>query len=345
MNATAPAKKRSPWFAVNVAVLCVLAPWATYWFQQHLQLYFTAIVVVGGALSAWVLVRAMWAVLEQAAKVEPWEVSRKLLALPDVTGVLLVAALALGVLWFRTASLYLEYGGGSAGEGEYVVEVVRKADGSPLIPSASVTAANKVVGRPFLWLGAADELECRVLRPVKFETLPCRIDPGRSTRIAVPGSFAARDFHLLRIATHGTLYAELAAVDQSPRGRYDLEIKRGNEVATLIDLRRQLVYTGATASEMPILMELEAPRSLEPQLRSQLIAKRYDPGPAELASAILSLATRAWPTFDVDAGDELALTVRVTRDQDGVATTTTLPGFPVFHTVTADKVQTVWLPD
>jgi hypothetical protein len=339
-----PKKNRSTWFWVNVGTLCVVAPWATYWFQRHLQLYFTEIVVIGGAFSLWVFVRAMWAMLEKAAKVEPWDLSRKLLALPDVTGILLVAVVALLVLWFRTASLYLEYRG-APGEGQYVVEVVRKADGSPLIPSATLTAANKVVGRPFLWLGSAEQLECRVLRPVRYEVLPCSLEPGASTRLAVPSSFSEREFHLLRLVPIGSLYSELPAVDESPLSRYDLELVSGGNVVTLTDLRRQAIYTGATAIEMPILMELEPSGALELQLRSQLLAKRYDSANAELIGAILSLAAREWPTVHVKAGDKLALTVRVTRPQSASPRAEALEGFPVHYTVTTAKVQTVWLPE
>ena len=37
------APDRSRWFWINLAGLCALAPFATFWFQQHLQLYLTEI--------------------------------------------------------------------------------------------------------------------------------------------------------------------------------------------------------------------------------------------------------------------------------------------------------------
>lgn len=337
---TAPARA-IPWFAINVAVLCVLAPWATYWFQRHLQLYFTEIVVVGGAFTLWVFLRAMWAMLEKTAKVEPWAYSRKLLALPDITGLLAVAVVVFAVLWFRTASIYVEYKG-APGEGEYRVEVVRKADGSPLIPGVSLTAANRVIGRPFLWQREKSELECRILQPVKYETLPCALEPGRSTRILVPGSFKPREFHLLRIVPSGQLYSQMPTIDDKPDTRYELELRRADQAVVLGDLRRETVYIGAAANEMPILMELEPPGALEHYLRRRLQTRSFESPSIEMTTAMLSSATRSWPTFYLRSGDELTFTVRVTRPQEP---TIVFEGFPVHYTVTADKVQTVWLPE
>jgi hypothetical protein len=336
--------KRGTWFWVNVVTLCVLAPWATYWFQRHFELYFTEIVVVGGAFSLWVLLRAMWAVFEKTTRVEPAEYSRKLLALPDITGALIVAVVTLAILWFHTASIYVTYEG-ATGEGEYLVEVVRKSDRSPIVPAVSLTAANSVAGRPFLWQRKASELECRILRPVKYEILPCTLEPGHSTRIAVPGNFAPREFHLVRIVPSKTLYNELAAVDEKPQLRYDLELERQGKVATLTDLRRETIYTGAAASEMPIIMGLEPPGSLEHHLQNRLLAKGNDPESVAMATAILSSATRTWPTFYLRTGDQLKLTVRVTHPQGGSGSTTVFEGFPIKYTVTADKVQTAWLPE
>jgi len=341
---SAPDTKRGIWFWVNVAALCVVAPWATFWFQRHFELYFTEIVVVGGAFSCWVLLRSMWALFEKFTHAEPVEYSRKLLALPDITWALVIAVVGLVFLWFHTASIYFTYEG-APGEGEYLVEVVRKADKSPIIPAVSLTAANAVAGRPFLWQRRVSELECRVLRPVRYEMLPCTLEPGHSTRITVPGGFRAREFHLVRIAPSKALYHELAAVDEKPQSRYDLELERQGKVATLTDLRRETIYTGAGAAEMPIIMELESPGALEHHLQNRLLAKGNDTQSAAMATAILSSATRRWPTFYLRAGDQLTLTVRVTPAQGSLSPTTVFEGFPIKYTVTADKVQTAWLPE
>jgi hypothetical protein len=266
------------------------------------------------------------------------------LALPDITGALIVAVVVLAILWFRTASIYVTYEG-APGEGEYLVEVVRKSDRSPIVPAVSLTAANPVAGRPFLWQRQANELECRILRPVKYEMLPCTLAPGHSTRIAVPGSFAPREFHLVRIVPSKMLYHELAAVDERPQSRYDLELERQGKVATLTDLRRETIYTGTAAGEMPIIMELESPGTLEHHLHNRLLAKGNDPDSAAMATAILSSAIRRWPTFYLRTGDQLTVTVRVTHAEGRSQASTVFEGFPIKYTVTGDKVQTVWLPE
>ncbi len=96
---------------------------------------------------------------------------------------------------------------------------------------------------------------------------------------------------------------------------------------------------------MPIIMELEAPGALEHHLQNRLLAKGNDPQSAAMATAILSSATRRWPTFYLRTGDQLTLTVRVTQPQGGSQSTTVFEGFPIKYTVTADKVQTAWLPE
>ena len=156
-----PRPQRNRWFVFNVVALCILAPWATYWFQEHLQLYFTEIVVIGGAISLWVLLRGMWAVLEKAGKVDVWEHSRKLLSLPDITGLLAVGIVVFQLLWFHTASLYIQFHG-APGEGDYVVEVVRTADNSPFIARTHLNAEHAVIGTPVLW--QRDPVDWRGLR-------------------------------------------------------------------------------------------------------------------------------------------------------------------------------------
>lgn len=340
-SASSPSRPHPRWFWINVATLCVLAPWATYWFQQHLRLYLTGIVIIGGAFSIWALIQAMWGVLQSATKVDAWEHSRKFLAQPDVTAVLVIAVIALLVLWHYTASLYVTYEG-AANEGEYLVEVVRKSDTSPMVPAVSLTAGSPVAGRPFLWQNGPSELTCRILRPAKYEVLPCNLEPGHSTRIRVPDGFKPREFHLLRIVPGSALYTQLASVEEAPVSHKQLEVEAKGIQAVLPDLRRQVIYTGAAEEEMPIVMELEQPGTLAPYLRNRLLTKSEDILNADRTTAILSLLPLTWPAFYMQKGDRLAFTVRAT-DSDGRSRV--LDGFPVHYTVTADKVQTVWLPE
>ena len=336
-----PAPTRVPWFPLNVVLLCVFVPWATYWFQEHLQLYFTQIVVVGGAISLWVLVRGMWAVLEKTGKVDVWEHSRRLLAQPDVTGLLAVAIVVFLVLWFRTASLYVQFQG-AAGEGDYVVEVVRRADLSPFIGSTHLNAEHAVVGTPVMWQSGTVRLLCRILEPVKYQATPCDIVPGKSTRIQVPGSFPEKKYHLLRLIPADALYRELARTDETPTSRFDLEIRRGGDSTVVRDLRRQVIYTGAPADEMPVLMGLETSTSLEQHLRWQLLSRSFDMPTMEMTTAVLIATTREQPSMYLKQGDRLTVRVIATQTADGADSA---PRTVLFqpYLVTEAKVQSLWL--
>jgi len=335
------APKLTRWFAFNVALLCVLAPWATYWFQRHLQLYFTEIVIVGGVFTLWAFARAVWSMFERATQFDAIGYSRRFLSAPDLTIVLVVSALALGALWFTTASIYVQYEG-QPGEGEYTVQVVRKSDGSPLIDAVPINAGNPVVGRPVLWQRARTDFECRILRPARYRVLDCAIEPGESTRIKVPSSFTERAYHLLRLVPSGSLYRDLAPIDQTPLVRRDLELRLGSDVRVLDDLRREIVYTGAADNEMSIAMQHERPVMLEPQLYAHMLAKHNDEDSARLATSILTSRTRVWPTFYLAAGDVIELTVKV-RAANG-DTLEPAADVPFRYAITNDEVQTVWFP-
>lgn len=342
-GAASPAPPRIPWFWINVGLLCVFAPWMTWWFQQHLQLYFTEIVIVGGALSLWAVVRGMWAILEKAGKVDAWEHSRRLLALPDVAALLAVSCLVFLVLWASTASIYLNFEG-AAGEGSYRVEVVRASDGSPLIGPTRLDAAHPVLGLPLFWQGGTRELRCRILEPVRYEALPCDVAPGASTRVDVPGSFRQKDFHLLRLIPTGELFRQLPAIDDQPASRYDLVVRRGTAAPVVYrDLRRQVLYVGATVTEMPILLALDSPTQLALSLRMQLLAQGFDADSVERTTAILSTAAASWPSIDVRRGDVITIDVRVTRQGDAADAREPLFARPLRYTVGDAKVQSLWL--
>ena len=337
-----PRPQRNRWFVFNVVALCILAPWATYWFQEHLQLYFTEIVVIGGAISLWVLLRGMWAVLEKAGKVDVWEHSRKLLSLPDITGLLAVGIVVFLLLWFHTASLYIQFHG-APGEGDYVVEVVRTADNSPFIARTHLNAEHAVIGTPVLWQRDPVALQCRILEPVKYQAIPCDLRPRQSTRIQVPGSFPQKEFHLLRLIPSGALYRELARTDETPTSRFDLEIQRGNERTVVQDLRRQVVYTGAPAHEMPILMGLETTTSLEQHLRWQLLARNFDNPTMEMTTAVLISSTRQMPSMTLKRGDRIMLRVIATQTANGAKNAAPQTVFTLPYLVTDEKVQSLWL--
>jgi hypothetical protein len=336
-----PPTPRSRWFWINLGTVCVLAPLLTYWFQRHLQLYFTEIVVVGGAFTIWALVRMIWGIVEKATEANAWKTSRTLLGSPLITQCLVAAALAFVALWWSTGSLYLQLGREG---GDYVVEVVRKADGSPFIDRASLNAGRPVVGFPRLLRRESAQLECRIVQPVKFEPLDCELAPGRATRVAVPGDFTPKEYHLVRIVPSAALYRTLPQDTDEPVTRYELSITRGQDTVKAPDLRRETLLLGAEAAEMHLVLQLHDSQSYERFLDSRLRAARQDRDNASLMAAILSTSTRTMPGLYVKAGDVLTFDVTYVRAEAGEVEKGRVDGFPVTYQVTADQVQTLWLP-
>ncbi len=333
---------RTRWFWINLSAICLLAPVATYWFQQHLHLYFTEIVVVGGAFTIWALVRLVWGLVEKATQFDAWDASRQLLSSFAVTRWLLVALLLFVVLWQSTGSLYLKFASNQGGS--YQVEVVRKSDGSPVLTNVTLSAGRAVVGMPVFWEWNATALQCRIVRPVAYEPMDCALAPGKSTRIAVPGDFKPKEFHLLRIVPMGALYRTLPQDTDQPVTRYDLVIERGKDSVRLTDVRRQTVLLGATAEEMPLVLRLHDDATYEHFLDTRLRAAGQDRDNASLTAAVLSSTARALPGLYVKAGDELTIKVLWTRTDEGRTETGVLEEFPVSYRVTSEQVQTVWLP-
>jgi len=333
---------RSRWFWINLGALCLLAPLSTYWFQQHLQLYFTEIVVVGGAFTLWALVRMVWGLIAKATQLDAWETSRNLLASPAVTRGLVAATLLFAILWWSTGSIYLQLAG--SGAGEYQVEVVRKSDGSPLIARDSLTASRPVVGLPMMLRSETLPLECRIVQPVEFEPLDCNLAPGKATRIEVPRSFKPKEYHLLRIVPGAALYRNLPQDSDQPVTRYELLVERGSDALRAPDLRRQTVFAGASPAEMSLVMRLHDAPNYERFLDARLRAAKQDRDNASLMAAILSTSTRTLPGMYVKAGDVLKFTVTYTRSDEGEIESGTLEGFPMTYQVTSDQVQTLWLP-
>jgi len=318
---------RTKWFWINLGAICALAPAATYWFQQH---------------TIWALVRLIWGLVENATQFDAWDASRQLLSSFVVTRWLVVAILLFAVLWWTTGSLYLELAGNKGGE--YQVEVVRKTDGSPVLASATLSAGQAVIGKPTFWHWRATALQCRILRPIEYEPLDCEVAPRKSTRIAVPGDFQPKEFHLLRLVPVGSLYRTLAHDSDQLTARYDLEIKQGNTVVRLKDLRRQTVYMGAREDEMPLVMHLEEPQNYEHYLDTRLRAAGQDRDSASLTAAILSSSTRMWPALYLKAGDELSVSVVWSHTEGERTENGVVEQFPISYRVTSDKVQTLWLP-
>jgi hypothetical protein len=342
-TAPVPPARNRRWFWCNLLALAALAPIATWWFQKHLELAFTEVWLIGGGLSLWAFLRAGYGLVETIGEVDPASLSRRALASPETSLVLAVATLALALAWWKTNSFYLEYDGAGADDREFVVQVSHP-DGRPFLPELTVGPAAKVAGRAFVLEGEPHELVCRIVRPLNYKPLPCPIGGHEALRIKVPADFEQRVFHLLRIVPHIGLLQELPEVKDQPSVRYELRVEAGGVTHTLPDLRRQTVFAGALKADLPLLMRGHERAEYQEELDSELRAASVDEGSASRIAAKLARRERAWPAFDVKAGQPLRISLRRVERRDGRDTASEVDGFPFDYTVTADKTQTIWMP-
>lgn len=341
--APAPPAEGGPWFWCNLLALALLAPFVTWWFHKHLDLYLTEVLLIGGGLSLWAVLRAVYGMVETLGKIDPASLSRRALASPETSLVLAVAAVAFALAWGKTNSFYIEYDGSGADDREFIVQVSHP-DGRPFLPEFTVGPAAKVAGRAFVFQGEPQELVCRIVKPLNYKPQPCPIGGREALRVKVPGDFEQRAFHLLRIVPHIGLFQELPDVKDQPSVRYELRVEAGGVAHTLPDLRRQTVFAGALKADLPLLMGGHDRAEYQDELSAELRAASVEEDSAARIAAKLARRERVWPAFDVQAGQLLRLSLRRIEQQSGRDTAREVDGFPFDYTVTADKVQTIWMP-
>ena len=341
-----PVDRPSRWFWPNLVLLAVLAPFATYWFKQHLELYLTEVVLIGGGISLWAAGRIAFGLAEKLGKLDPLAQSRRALGSPEATLLLSVATIAFIALWWTTTSFYLQYEGGAAGDREFVVRVSRVADRTPFMPDMTVGPATKVAGQAFLFRGQQANLECKIVKPLLYEPLPCSIDLREAKRIRVPAGFKGRSFHLLRIVPTPALYDELPESDDRPEVSYRLEISADGKALApaIVDLRRQTIYAGGSGPDMPLVLGLQDRQDYEQYLGSALRAMSVESNSATRMAAVLVLRTKPFDAVDAKAGQRLRFSLKRSVKRDGKESSSEVDGFPAEYVVTDEKVQTIWLP-
>jgi len=338
------AKRHDRWFWGNLIACLFLAPFATYWFQTHVQLYFSEIVVVGGVFTLWAILRLVWGIYERATELKVWDLSRRLLSSSGTTRLIIVGAILLLVLWRTTSSIYLEFHGAKPGQNEYVIHVVNKADGRPYLDPVTISSTHPLTGRPILWSGSRD-LECRIVAPIGYLPKACPLRPGTSTRIRIPDDFPEKEYHLVRLVPGKRLYKELPKETDEPVVHYDLELTTETKKTLLEDYRRQTVYVGAEDAEMGLVKSMEDQPAYQQFLTTQFRAGRMDPIKAEEMAAVLSTSARNWPGTYLKSGDRVTVKI-IWRGApvDGKEPTEVLSELTTTYTVTGDKVQTIWIP-
>lgn len=331
-------------FWVNLVILLALSIVGTLWFKEHLEPYVTQILLVGGSLTIWAAIRLLWAIVEKMTKIDPWDQARSKWSSPAITRFLLVIAVAQGVLWFSSASLYFEHAGAGAGEREYVVRVTRKPEQVRFVDDVTIATSAKLNGAPYFWGQANTPLECRIISPPAFEALDCSLHAGQSTRIKVPGSFEPKDLRLLRLVPAGMTYVELPAVTDTPSTHHRLEMNVEGKTYVLDNVRKQTIYLGGVGDDMDLAYAIEKSAEFGDQLSKSLRAAQLDDATVQQVASVLTTNIRKWDAIRVKPGQKITLSMRWSKTENGKEESDIVKGFPIVYAVTSEKVQTVWLP-
>ena len=342
--------KRNAWFWANLLTLLVLVPVATIFFQRHLNLYFTGIVLIGGVFTAWALVRLLWVIVEKATKFDGEDFSRRHLSSPGTTRLLIVAGIVLACLWFTTSSLYFETAG-NAGR-EFEIEVVNQNTSQLYMKPVVVNPSTAVAGAPrFLQFDKA-ELQCRIVKPVGYEPQNCSVRPGESRHFDVPSGFVETEVHLVRLVPTAPLYRFLPSVASDPdvnasNYKLEIEVHRGGSAQVVAQprwpaLRRETLYVVPTDIDKKELTEgLEDKEDYREELLTRMRADHMNEVSAQEIAAILVSNRNDWPVTYLRKGDEISIDIVGPPDPDDSTAAETRS--TVRHVVTAEKVQTIWL--
>ena len=341
--------QRNAWFWVNLVALLVLVPLATIFFQRHLNLYFTGIVLVGGVFTAWALVRLLWVIVERATQFDGEDYSLRQLSSPGTTRLLIVAGIVLTALWFTTSSLYFEAAG--SGGREFEIEIVDSTTGQQFMKPVVLNPSAAVAGAPRFLQFHETNLRCRITKPVGYEPHDCSVRPGQSRRYDVPASFNETEIHLVRLVPTAPLYRFLPIASGPGSGssnyRVEIDVRRAGASEagakhTWPVLRRETVYVVPTDSDKQGLIKgLEDEKEYRETLLTRMRADHINESGAQEISAVLSSTRSDWPVAYLRKGDKISIDVISLPDPDNVTAGETRS--TADHVVTAEKVQTIWL--
>ena len=340
-------KKSAPmdrWFIINLAVFIVLAVVSTALFTQHFESYFTQVVLVGGVFTAWALIRLVWSLFLYGTDFEAQDFSRRLLASPGMTRLLILAAVFIGFLWFTTASIYFEFTGDAA-DG-YDVQIVHAASQQDYGEPFSSTSHEPLNGVFRVLQFRPIPLRCQIIEPIGFEPIDCPLERGRSLRLRVPLDFPSKEYHLLRLMPAPALYRRLPPVEQESRSAFDLEVvvlRDGMELARARrdDLRKQTIdLLPPDVEERSLVSRLADRAAHKDSVMTRFLADEIPVETAEQSASMLVLATDTWPLAHVRKGDRLRITV--SRPNPTGDPALDAPS-SMDYDVTESQVQNVWI--
>jgi hypothetical protein len=249
-------------YRLNLILLVALMIFLAVWFEKHLQIYVTEILLVSGTLSLWALWQIVQSWLQWGWDEEAKEMKSRLLGARPATEYLVFALLILLVLWFTTSSVYVVYEGDTKGQNSFKIQVL--SDGKPFLPPLDLTSYDRVAGRPFFLRWHSIDLSFEVTEPRGYEARTERLSPWTGIHLRVPADFTAKKFRVLRVVPLRAYNLLSPANLAAPDTQYSLRISRGGicgasganvENFIINDVHRQSLYIGAAEEELKWLID------------------------------------------------------------------------------------------
>jgi hypothetical protein len=328
-------------YYINLIFLLSILTLVSIWFYIHLHLYVTETVFIGGTLTFWAVWRIIRPLFEWAFGNEKDSWARRVLEKSATTEYLVLSLVPLALLYFTTASIYLVYEGAKPGESIFQVDVLNNQN--PFLERLTVTSSDRVAGRPFFLNFSAVDLEYKIVAPIGFRPLKKRLTPWKSTHLRVPRDFERKQLHLLKLVPGLKLYARLPKAEDQPEQKYFLKIEAQGMVYRLDDLRRQIVFTGASEQDFLFMLKNYNKTNTLQEL-DEYFAKIGVPIAARKQSiSTLVGEARQLESSELRSGNEVKITVGKLAKNENLETTTPKHLLTKIYTVTDETEQIVWL--
>lgn len=328
-------------YYINLTMLLIIIILVSIWFYNHLHLYVTETVFIGGTLTFWAVWKIIRSLFEWAFGNETESWVRRVLEKSATTEYLALSLVPLALMYFTTSSIYLVYEGAKPGESTFQVDVLRNQN--PYLERLAVTSADRVAGRPFFLNFSTLELEYKIVAPIGFLSLNKQLKPWSSIHLRVPMDFERKQLHLLKLVPGPSLYIKLPKAEDKPEHKYFLQIETRGKAYRIDDLRRQMVFTGASEEDFLLMSKNYNKTKTRQDLDDYLAKQGWPSNKREQFVTKLIGEVRQLECSELRSKDKVKITVGKTAKNENQVPTTPKQILTMEYIVTDETEQTVWL--
>lgn len=308
-SSESPINKISLRFRINLVLFISLAIFSMYWFYNHLQLYVTETIFIGGTLSIWAVWKLIQSWLNWGLKEGNISLSQRILNRTSATEYLILGFIFLFLLYISTSSIYLIYEGAKPGESEFTVQIT--SEGNPFLDPMNISSSKRIEGRPFFFRFETDTLSFEITKPRGFIPVKKEFNHWGNLRIRIPYDFERKEFNILQIVPGVVLFLRtLPNTTDTVKVKYHLKIERNNKsFFTVNDLRKQTIFLGADSLDIISLLAQRDKSIFRSDLQNYLIKNNIiDPNRSDIIR-ILEERFRIISTPEFQKGDKIKLSV------------------------------------